>query len=56
MPSFGSHGPGKRGRSSYTSDSEKFVIFGGLRQWQGFSSVNSLTNFWNDTTVYPFGG
>jgi len=51
-------GPGNRGRAASTSDSSLslFIIFGGLRLWQGFAQANDLNNFWKDTTRFPFGG
>ena len=55
-PSFGRTGPGKRGRAASTSDATKWIIFGGLRQWQGFAPANDISNFWSDTTAYPIGG
>jgi hypothetical protein len=56
VPSFGRTGPGKRGRAASTTNGKLWVVFGGLRQWQGFAAANDLTNFWNDTNAYPIGG
>ena len=50
--------PGRRFRfaSAHDPSTDTWLIFGGQRLWQGFSPTNSLSNHWNDTSVYPLGG
>lgn len=56
IATLGRSGPGKRWRASSAHDDKRWIIFGGHRLWQGFAQANSLTNRWNNTDRFEYGG
>ncbi|RYY34001.1 hypothetical protein EON62_03680, partial [archaeon] len=57
LETLGRHAPGKRWNMAYTSEGNRWVMFGGHRLWHGFGAGNTLDNRWLvDFSKFEFGG